>query len=87
MSIDNTGDDTTQPSVTPNVVLANPVIRKGLNWVVGAAAILVPLAIVVDGASDGFDWSSWTTPAAAGTSFLAGLLGVIVTIPNIPRTK
>lgn len=73
--------------VTPNVVLGNPVVRKALNWVVGIAAVLVPLLIVIDGRADGFDISGWTDPAAAGTSFLAGLLGLAVTIPNIPSKE
>lgn len=80
-------DEPTPPSDTPNVVLQNPQVRKGLGWVVGLAAIIVPLSIVIDGASAAFDWADWTTPAAAATSFLAGLLGVVVTIPNIPKTK
>lgn len=73
--------------VTPNVVLGNPTVRKALNWVVGTAAVLVPLLIVIDGRADAFDISGWTDPAAAGTSFLAGLLGLAVTIPNIPSKE
>lgn len=80
-------DGSEQPSVTPNVVLANPVVRKAFNWVVGLAAIIVPVAVVIDASAPELDWSSWTNPAAAATSLLAGMLGVIVTIPNIPRTK
>lgn len=75
------------PDVTANVVLANPAVRKTLNWIVGLAAVLVPLLIVIDGRATAFDISGWTDPAAAGTSFLAGLLGLAVTIPNIPSKE
>jgi hypothetical protein len=73
------------PSETPNVVLANPVVRRTLGWVVGVAAVVVPTAAVIDQASADLDWSSWLAPATAATSFLAGLLGLIVTVPNVPR--
>lgn len=75
------------PNVTPNVVLANPVVRKALNWVVGLAAIIVPLLTIIDARSEDFDWTGFTDPATAGTSFLAGLLGLVVTLPNIPTRE
>lgn len=77
----------TTPDVTPNVVLANPAVRKALGWIVGVAAILVPLLSIVDANSDAFDISGFTDPATAGTSFLAGLLGLVVTVPNIPSKE
>lgn len=73
------------PSETPNVVLANPTVRRALGWVVGLSAILVPLATIIDARSEAFDWTAFTDPATAGTSFLAGLLGLVVTVPNIPK--
>ena len=75
------------PDVTPNVVLANPTVRKVLNWIVGSAAIIVPLLAVIDARSDAFDLSAFTDPAAAATSFLAGLVGLVVTVPNIPSKE
>lgn len=76
--------DPNVPSETPNVVLANPQVRKALNWVVGVAAVVVPAALVLDAASPELDWSGVLGPAAAVTSFLAGLVGLAVTVPNIP---
>ena len=75
------------PDVTPNVVLANPAVRKALGWIVGLAAILVPLATIVDARSEAFDITGFTDPATAATSFLAGLLGLVVTVPNIPSKE
>lgn len=75
------------PDVTPNVVLGNPVVRKALNWIVGSLAILVPLATIIDARSDLFDITAFTDPATAATSFLAGLLGLVVTVPNIPSKE
>lgn len=73
------------PSETPNVVLQSPQVRRVLNWVVGLAAVIVPTAAVLDAASLDIDWSAFVIPATAVTSFLAGLLGLAVTTPNIPK--
>jgi len=73
------------PTETPNVVLANPTVRRVLNYVVGTAAIVLPVATIIDSRSDDFDWTSWTDPATAAISFLAGLLAVAVSGPNVPK--
>lgn len=70
---------------TPNVVVQNPSVRLVANIVLGVALIFFPAAIVLDGATDALDFSAWTTPAMAVTSFLAGIFGVAVTAPNVPR--
>lgn len=80
-------EPTPTPTQTPNVVLANPVTRKALNWVVGIAALVVPTVAIIDGASADLDWSSWTIPAMAATLYAAGILGIVVTTPNIPSVK
>lgn len=72
-------------SNTPNVVIESPTVRRVLNHIVGWGAITLGLAQAIDGASDAFDWSAVTTPATAGIAFLAGVLAVGVTAPNIPR--
>jgi len=77
--------DETRPTETPNVVLANPAVRRVLNIVVGTAAIVLPVATIIDSRSDAFDWTAWTDPATAATSFLAGLLAVAVSAPNVPK--
>lgn len=70
---------------TPNVVIENPTVRRVLNHVVGWGAIALGLVQAVDAASDAFDWSAVTGPSTAGIAFLAGVLAVGVTVPNIPR--
>lgn len=70
---------------TPNVVVQNPSVRLVANIVLGAALILIPAAIVLDVNAPAFDWSFWTTPAMAVTGFLAGVFGLSVTAPNVPR--
>ena len=72
---------------TPNVVIENPGTRRVLNYLVGWGAIASGLVMAVDGASPAFDVSAWTTPATAGIAFLAGVLAVGVTVPNIPKGK
>jgi len=70
---------------TPNVVVQNPKVRLVANIVLGSALVLIPAAIVLDVNAPEFDWSFWTTPAMAVTSFLAGVFGLSVTAPNVPR--
>lgn len=70
---------------TPNVVVHNPTVRLVANIILGAALVLFPAAIVLDANAPDIDWSSWTTPAMAVTSFLAGVFGLSVTSPNVPR--
>ncbi len=71
---------------TPNVIIENPGTRRVLNYIVGWGAIAVGLVSAVDAASPAFDLSSWTGPIAAGVAFLAGVLAVGVTTPNIPKS-
>lgn len=70
---------------TPNVVVQNPKVRLVANIVLGSALVLIPAAIVLDVNAPAFDWSFWTTPAMAVTGFLAGVFGLSVTTPNVPR--
>ncbi len=72
------------PSTTPNVVVADPRVRKVANIVLGVALIVFPTAAVLDGASADLDFSQWLIPATAVTSFLAGIFAVSVTAPNVP---
>lgn len=76
---------TPTPSETPNVVVHNPTVRRVMGYVIGAAAVFVPAAMVLDSATEAFDWTSWTVPALAVTSFLAGIFQVSVSSPNVPK--
>ena len=73
-------------SETPNVVVQNPKVRKAAGWVIGVALIVFPAAIVLDANAPEIDFSTWTTPAMAVTSFLAGLFSIGVTVPNVPKS-
>jgi hypothetical protein len=77
--------DTPRPTQTPNVVIGNPAVRRAANIILGSLAIFIPAAVVIDAATPEFDISPYTTPAMAGLLFLAGLFGVAVTTPNVPR--
>jgi hypothetical protein len=74
-----------QESLTPNVVVSSPAVRKVINWVLGVALIVFPAAGVLDASSPDLDFSQWLIPATAVTSFLAGIFGLAVTTPNIPK--
>lgn len=73
-----------QPAQTPNVVVSNPAVRKVANVVLGVALVVFPAAIVLDSSTDALDFTAWTVPAMAVTSFLAGIFGLSVTTPNVP---
>lgn len=69
---------------TPNVVIESPATRRVLNRIIGWGAIGIGLVQAVDAATPAFDLTAWTVPATAGIAFLAGVLAVGVTVPNIP---
>lgn len=73
------------PNETPNVVVGNPAVRRAANWILGVALIVFPAAAVLDATSPQLDFTVWLIPATAVTSFLAGVFGLAVTTPNIPR--
>lgn len=73
------------PSETPNVVINDPQVRKYATAGITIASVIVGAASVLDLASEDIDWASVTTPASALVLFLAGVFGVAVTLPNVPR--
>lgn len=75
------------PSPTPNVVVSNPFVRKIVGIVLGTAALILPVAGIIDMYSDAIDWSFWTVPAGAIVLFLGGAFGLGVTVPNVPVAK
>lgn len=76
---------TPSPTDTPNVVVANPNVRKVANIALGVVGLVVGTAVVVDASSPAFDITAWTTPITAGYAYLASAFGLIVTVPNIPK--
>ena len=76
---------TPAPQNTPNVVVQSPHVRKIMNVVLGAALVILPSCAVLDAASPELDFASWLVPATSVTSFLAGVFGLAVITPNIPR--
>lgn len=71
-------------SLTPNVVVQNPTVRKVANITLGVAGIVLSSAVVLDVASPELDFATWTTPGLALYGFLAGVFGLAVTTPNVP---
>lgn len=72
------------PSVTPNVVVQNPLVRKVVGIALGVAALVLPIAGIIDQYAANLDWSAVLIPAGAITLFLGGTFGLTVTVPNIP---
>lgn len=73
------------PSETPNVVIADPTVRKYATAAITISSVIVGAASVLDLASPELDWATVTTPASAVILFLAGVFGVAVTLPNVPK--
>ena len=74
-----------KPTETPNVVISNPSVRRVIGWIVGLGAVALPVVMVVDAEVDVFDLRTWTRPLVAAVSTLAGIFGLTVTLPNIPK--
>ncbi|TFV82049.1 hypothetical protein E4V99_14035 [Microbacterium sp. dk485] len=72
-------------NLTPNVVVANPTVRRVAQVAIGAADVALGAALVFDGATPAVDWSTWTGPTAAVLIFLSGVFGLAVVTPNIPK--
>jgi hypothetical protein len=45
-------------SLTPNVVVQNPTIRRAANLILGLAGIVLSSAVVLDGSIPDVDWSA-----------------------------
>lgn len=70
---------------TPNVVLENPKIRRGVNVFLGIAGTIVTIATIVDINITEIDISAYTTPSAGILLGISALFGLSVTVPNVPR--
>jgi hypothetical protein len=75
------------PSVTPNVVVGDPRVRKAAGIALGVVGVILGTAVVVDGATAAFDLTEITTPVTAGYLYLSSLFGLAVTVPNIPSSS
>lgn len=73
------------PTHTPNVVVENPHVRKVMNWVLGAALVVLPAVQILDALSEAVDWIEFTSPATGVVAFLAGVFSLGVINPNIPK--
>lgn len=82
----NSDDWAVQPSTTPNVVVANPAVRRAVGWVLGITGLILPIAGIIDGKVDAVDWSTPLGIASEVTLFLAGAFGTFVTVPNVPKS-
>ena len=73
------------PNETPNVVVANPTVRKIVGNTLAVASVLLSIAILVDGAVAEIGYANITGPAAIIIAGLFGIFQLGVTSPNIPK--
>ena len=71
-------------SITPNVVVQNPVVRRWAQIILSTVGLILSSAMVLDNSIPGSDWSAWTNPAFALYGFLAATFGLAIITPNIP---
>lgn len=71
-------------SVTPNVVVTNPKVRKMAQMVLSVVGVVLSSLLVLDGNIPVVDWSPWLSPSFALYGFLAATFGLAVITPNIP---
>lgn len=73
-----------QPSLTPNVVVANPAVRRVMTVVLGVAALVLPILSLIDAGAPGISFDAWLPTAGAIEQFLIGAFAVGVIAPNVP---
>lgn len=73
------------PTETPNVVVANPLVRKIAGNTLAVASLLLAIAVLVDGAILELDYANITGPAAVIITGLFGIFQLSVTSPNVPK--
>lgn len=73
------------PAETPNVVIANPTVRKIAGNTLGVAGLVLSIATLVDGAIQQIDYGHITGPAAVIIAGLFGIFQLGVTSPNVPK--
>lgn len=72
------------PTVTPNVVIEDPRIRKALRTILDSIGGLTFIASAVDVASPLFDIGAYTGPILAGYAVARVVFGFVVDNPNTP---
>jgi len=77
-------NDLPVPSPTPNVIVANPIVRKIAGNTLAIATLVLAVATLVDGAIEAINYSAITAPAAIIIGGLLGIFQVSVTGPNVP---
>lgn len=71
-------------SITPNVVVQNPKVRRWAQIILSIVGLTLSSIMVLDNSIPGADWSVFTVPAFALYGFLAATFGIAVITPNIP---
>jgi len=72
------------PSLTPNVRIENPKVRKGVGDTLGWAGVAIVATTIVDASIPAIDLLWLTTPASAIVLGFLGLFQTLVTSPNVP---
>lgn len=75
------------PTLTPNVIIENPTVRKVMGNLLAAATLVLYVLVLVDGAIDAFNLQWLTQPAAVIVAGLLSIFQLTVTSSNVPSIK
>jgi hypothetical protein len=75
------------PSLTPNVVVGNPAVRRVANVVLGITALVLPILGIIDAGSEPINFGAWLPIVAQIDLFLLGAFNLGVINPNIPSAQ
>ena len=73
------------PDNTPNVVISNPKLRRGIRITLDTIGALLFIALAVDASTEAFNWLEITTPALAGWTAARVVFGFSVDDTNTPK--
>lgn len=73
------------PSETPNVVIENPKVRKGLRTVIDTIGGVTFIVAAADAVSDQFDVLAYTVPIMAAYTAARVVFGFVVDNSNTPK--
>ena len=75
----------TPPMETPNVVISNPKLRRGIRIGLDTIGALLFITLAVDASTEAFNLLEWTVPVLAGWTAARTVFGFAVDDANTPK--
>ena len=78
------GNNMSNPSITPNVRIVDPSVRKLVGNILGWASVALTATVIVDQSIVELDLAFITVPAGLIITGFFGLYQLLITSPNVP---